>query len=154
MHIAAHYENLSVAQLLLNRGASVNFTPQVSAMWGSCWGIHSFQPWVGMCSPLTCSSLCRNLAIHCPLSLVCPMLPGSPSGKRGGVASRNKLSFLLAEWDHSFAHSLSSRQHHHGTAAAGPWGPDRDKDQGETPSEPPASAQAISVSMLPVPREH
>uniref|UniRef100_A0A8C9NX06 Ankyrin 1 n=1 Tax=Serinus canaria TaxID=9135 RepID=A0A8C9NX06_SERCA len=31
LHIAAHYENLSVAQLLLNRGASVNFTPQVSA---------------------------------------------------------------------------------------------------------------------------
>uniref|UniRef100_A0A8C9NT13 Ankyrin 1 n=1 Tax=Serinus canaria TaxID=9135 RepID=A0A8C9NT13_SERCA len=28
LHIAAHYENLSVAQLLLNRGASVNFTPQ------------------------------------------------------------------------------------------------------------------------------
>lgn len=39
MHIAAHYENLSVAQLLLNRGASVNFTPQVSAEWeatGAC----------------------------------------------------------------------------------------------------------------------
>uniref|UniRef100_A0A8C0UHD9 Ankyrin 1 n=1 Tax=Cyanistes caeruleus TaxID=156563 RepID=A0A8C0UHD9_CYACU len=33
LHIAAHYENLSVAQLLLNRGASVNFTPQVSAEW-------------------------------------------------------------------------------------------------------------------------
>lgn len=30
LHIAAHYENLNVAQLLLNRGASVNFTPQVS----------------------------------------------------------------------------------------------------------------------------
>lgn len=29
LHIAAHYENLNVAQLLLNRGASVNFTPQV-----------------------------------------------------------------------------------------------------------------------------
>uniref|UniRef100_A0A8C4LWW1 Ankyrin 1 n=1 Tax=Equus asinus asinus TaxID=83772 RepID=A0A8C4LWW1_EQUAS len=28
LHIAAHYENLNVAQLLLNRGASVNFTPQ------------------------------------------------------------------------------------------------------------------------------
>lgn len=31
LHIAAHYENLNVAQLLLNRGASVNFTPQVTA---------------------------------------------------------------------------------------------------------------------------
>uniref|UniRef100_G1RQD4 Ankyrin-1 n=1 Tax=Nomascus leucogenys TaxID=61853 RepID=G1RQD4_NOMLE len=31
LHIAAHYENLNVAQLLLNRGASVNFTPQVGA---------------------------------------------------------------------------------------------------------------------------
>lgn len=30
LHIAAHYENLSVAQLLLNRGANVNFTPKVS----------------------------------------------------------------------------------------------------------------------------
>lgn len=30
LHIAAHYENLNVAQLLLNRGASVNFTPQVT----------------------------------------------------------------------------------------------------------------------------
>uniref|UniRef100_A0A8C2AJM9 Ankyrin-1 n=1 Tax=Cyprinus carpio TaxID=7962 RepID=A0A8C2AJM9_CYPCA len=28
LHIAAHYENLSVAQLLLNRGANVNFTPK------------------------------------------------------------------------------------------------------------------------------
>ena len=43
LHIAAHYENLNVAQLLLNRGANVNFTPkvppdppvwdQVSALW-------------------------------------------------------------------------------------------------------------------------
>lgn len=32
LHIAAHYENLSVAQLLLNRGANVNFTPKVSAL--------------------------------------------------------------------------------------------------------------------------
>lgn len=31
LHIAAHYENLNVAQLLLNRGASVNFTPQVTS---------------------------------------------------------------------------------------------------------------------------
>lgn len=30
LHIAAHYENMSVAQLLLNRGANVNFTPKVS----------------------------------------------------------------------------------------------------------------------------
>lgn len=30
LHIAAHYENLNVAQLLLNRGANVNFTPKVS----------------------------------------------------------------------------------------------------------------------------
>lgn len=29
LHIAAHYENMSVAQLLLNRGANVNFTPKV-----------------------------------------------------------------------------------------------------------------------------
>lgn len=29
LHIAAHYENLNVAQLLLNRGANVNFTPKV-----------------------------------------------------------------------------------------------------------------------------
>lgn len=29
LHIAAHYENLNVAQLLLNRGADVNFTPKV-----------------------------------------------------------------------------------------------------------------------------
>uniref|UniRef100_A0A8C2ZP38 Ankyrin 1 n=1 Tax=Cyclopterus lumpus TaxID=8103 RepID=A0A8C2ZP38_CYCLU len=28
LHIAAHYENLNVAQLLLNRGANVNFTPK------------------------------------------------------------------------------------------------------------------------------
>uniref|UniRef100_A0A671KXX4 Ankyrin-1-like n=1 Tax=Sinocyclocheilus anshuiensis TaxID=1608454 RepID=A0A671KXX4_9TELE len=28
LHIAAHYENLNVAQLLLNRGADVNFTPK------------------------------------------------------------------------------------------------------------------------------
>uniref|UniRef100_A0A4W6C3C4 Ankyrin-1 n=1 Tax=Lates calcarifer TaxID=8187 RepID=A0A4W6C3C4_LATCA len=28
LHIAAHYENMSVAQLLLNRGANVNFTPK------------------------------------------------------------------------------------------------------------------------------
>uniref|UniRef100_A0A8C7FZB8 Ankyrin 1 n=1 Tax=Oncorhynchus kisutch TaxID=8019 RepID=A0A8C7FZB8_ONCKI len=28
LHIAAHYENLSVAQLLINRGANVNFTPK------------------------------------------------------------------------------------------------------------------------------
>uniref|UniRef100_A0A8C0H8T1 Ankyrin 1 n=1 Tax=Chelonoidis abingdonii TaxID=106734 RepID=A0A8C0H8T1_CHEAB len=28
LHIAAHYENLNVAQFLLNRGASINFTPQ------------------------------------------------------------------------------------------------------------------------------
>lgn len=32
LHIAAHYENLNVAQLLLNRGASVNFTPQVTLL--------------------------------------------------------------------------------------------------------------------------
>lgn len=32
LHIAAHYENLNVAQLLLNRGASVNFTPQVTSL--------------------------------------------------------------------------------------------------------------------------
>lgn len=32
LHIAAHYENLNVAQLLLNRGANVNFTPQVRAV--------------------------------------------------------------------------------------------------------------------------
>uniref|UniRef100_A0A8C5IF51 Uncharacterized protein n=1 Tax=Junco hyemalis TaxID=40217 RepID=A0A8C5IF51_JUNHY len=38
LHIAAHYENLSVAQLLLNRGASVNFTPQVSAPAGGLCG--------------------------------------------------------------------------------------------------------------------
>lgn len=31
LHIAAHYENMSVAQLLLNRGANVNFTPKVSS---------------------------------------------------------------------------------------------------------------------------
>ena len=31
LHIAAHYENLNVAQLLLNRGANVNFTPKVPA---------------------------------------------------------------------------------------------------------------------------
>lgn len=30
LHIAAHYENLNVAQLLLNRGANVNFTPKVA----------------------------------------------------------------------------------------------------------------------------
>lgn len=29
LHIAAHYENLNVSQLLLNRGADVNFTPKV-----------------------------------------------------------------------------------------------------------------------------
>uniref|UniRef100_A0A671R2J8 Ankyrin-1-like n=1 Tax=Sinocyclocheilus anshuiensis TaxID=1608454 RepID=A0A671R2J8_9TELE len=29
LHIAAHYENLNVAQLLLNRGADVNFMPKV-----------------------------------------------------------------------------------------------------------------------------
>lgn len=41
LHIAAHYENLNVAQLLLNRGASVNFTPQVrlsGATGGGGWG--------------------------------------------------------------------------------------------------------------------
>uniref|UniRef100_G1TG85 Ankyrin 1 n=1 Tax=Oryctolagus cuniculus TaxID=9986 RepID=G1TG85_RABIT len=35
LHIAAHYENLNVAQLLLSRGASVNFTPQVTLGPGS-----------------------------------------------------------------------------------------------------------------------
>lgn len=39
LHIAAHYENLNVAQLLLNRGASVNFTPQVT----SPEGLHTVQ---------------------------------------------------------------------------------------------------------------
>ena len=33
LHIAAHYENLNVAQLLLNRGANVNFTPKVENNW-------------------------------------------------------------------------------------------------------------------------
>lgn len=32
LHIAAHYENLNVAQLLLNRGANVNFTPKVGTI--------------------------------------------------------------------------------------------------------------------------
>ncbi|CDQ62474.1 unnamed protein product [Oncorhynchus mykiss] len=32
LHIAAHYENLSVAQLLINRGANVNYTPKVSPL--------------------------------------------------------------------------------------------------------------------------
>lgn len=30
LHIAAHYENVNIAQLLINRGANVNFTPKVS----------------------------------------------------------------------------------------------------------------------------
>uniref|UniRef100_A0A671R2J1 Ankyrin-1-like n=1 Tax=Sinocyclocheilus anshuiensis TaxID=1608454 RepID=A0A671R2J1_9TELE len=33
LHIAAHYENLNVAQLLLNRGADVNFMPKVYFCW-------------------------------------------------------------------------------------------------------------------------
>lgn len=37
LHIAAHYENMSVAQLLLNRGANVNFTPKVSSPPQWCW---------------------------------------------------------------------------------------------------------------------
>lgn len=85
-------------------------------------------------------------------SVVFPMLPGSPAGEREGGALFNRLPFLLSEWDHSPAHSLPSRQHHHGTAAAGSWGPDRDEDQGESPSEAPASAR-VSIRRLPVP-EH
>lgn len=37
LHIAAHYENMSVAQLLLNRGANVNFTPKVSHFLSGCF---------------------------------------------------------------------------------------------------------------------
>ena len=66
MHIAAHYENLSVAQLLLNRGASVNFTPQVSAEWEGCWDWDCSSTRGGCCASFLrrCSSSCQGTLVR------------------------------------------------------------------------------------------
>uniref|UniRef100_A0A8C9AD69 Ankyrin-1 n=1 Tax=Prolemur simus TaxID=1328070 RepID=A0A8C9AD69_PROSS len=61
LHIAAHYENLNVAQLLLNRGASVNFTPQVTSLAGALtvWGRGWWNPGAAA------SSLDELTPLHC-----------------------------------------------------------------------------------------
>lgn len=50
LHIAAHYENLNVAQLLLNRGANVNFTPKVGRRYLSL-GVCQLLFVIAVCSP-------------------------------------------------------------------------------------------------------
>lgn len=64
LHIAAHYENLNVAQLLLNRGANVNFTPKVGNT-RRCCNLHHHR-WLLKCVSASVF-LCRTVSLLCTL---------------------------------------------------------------------------------------
>lgn len=58
LHIAAHYGNVNVATLLLNRGAAVDFTARVGRMHCVCRAQSG--PTVALYTQLTYFSLCLN----------------------------------------------------------------------------------------------
>lgn len=90
LHIAAHYENMSVAQLLLNRGANVNFTPKVSS--------RLLRNHVAQHPVLT-----EEYYFHLAAVMISDLFPAP----------------ALLEWHHAPSHSLQEGQCDDGQTAAG-----------------------------------
>lgn len=82
LHIAAHYGNVNVATLLLNRGAAVDFTARVSAALQTMRSLSRGMIREGMMKmdPEFCTYIVTAQRVHIVLTQLKSLLTGSSCG--------------------------------------------------------------------------